>query len=144
MTGGPAYFASNIYWQSANISMFRVGLIEILSGNLSGVGFILAIGLTYLPITIAACAAVILVLALSWKVLRIDKALGVYAFAYLLALSVFGFPATFGSYPRFLGFLFPIGLPLHTRRVWLLAIAAAGLLVLDYFAWLGFLANGFI
>ncbi|HYW00298.1 MAG TPA: hypothetical protein VE862_02450 [Candidatus Acidoferrum sp.] len=144
MTGGWAYFASNIFWQSGNITVFRQSLINVLQGKMYAIGFIAAIGFKYLPITIGAVISLVVFIIICYKVLKIDRALGIFSFGYLAALLLFGFPATFGSFPRFLGVLFPIGLTLYTGRAWLLILIIIGLLVLDYFAWVAFLTDGFI
>jgi hypothetical protein len=144
MTGSWAYFASNIFWQSENITVFRQSLINILQGKMYAIEFIMAIGFKYLPITIAAVTSFVVFMILCYKVLRIDRALGFFTFGYLAALLLFGFPATFGSYPRFLGVLFPIGLVMYTEKTWLLILIVIGLIALDYLAWLAFLTDGFM
>jgi len=144
MTGRWAYFASNVFWQSENITAFRQSLINTLQGKMYAIEFIGAIGFKYLPITIAAVTSFLVFIILCYKVLKIDRALGLFSFGYLAALLLFGFPATFGSYPRFLGVLFPIGLTLYTGRTWLVILIIIGLLALDYLAWLAFLTDGFI
>jgi hypothetical protein len=144
MTGRWAYFASNIFWQSGNITVFRQSLINVLQGKMYAIGFIAAMGFKYLPITIGAVISLVVFIIICYKVLKIDHALGIFSFSYLAALLLFGFPATFGSFPRFLGVLFPIGLTLYTGRAWLLIMIIIGLLVLDYFAWVAFLTDGFI
>jgi hypothetical protein len=144
MTGKWAYFASNIFWQSENITAFRQSLINILQGKVYAIEFIMAIGFKYLPVTVAAVTSFVVFIIFCYKVLKIDRALGFFCFGYLAALLLFGFPATFGSYPRFLGVLFPIGLVMYTGRTWLLILIIIGLIALDYLAWLAFLTDGFI
>jgi len=82
MTGTWAYFASNIFWQSENITVFRQSLINILQGRMYAIEFIAAIGFKYLPITIAAVTSFVVFIILCYKVLKIDRALG---FFFLLA-----------------------------------------------------------
>ena len=144
MTGQLAYFASNIFWRSQNIVLFRESLINVLEGQIYASAFIVKIGLKYLSIALGALISFMVFVVLCYKVLKIDRALGIFCFSYAAALFAFGFPATFGSFPRFLGVLFPIGLPMYTHRLTLRVLIIVGLLVLDYFAWLAFLKDGFM
>jgi hypothetical protein len=115
-----------------------------LQGQIYASAFIVKIGLKYLPIAIGALISLMVFVILFYKVLKIDRALGVFCFSYAVALFAFGFPATFGSFPRFLGVLFPIGLPMYTHRLTLRVVIIIGLLILDYLAWLAFLKDGFM
>jgi hypothetical protein len=144
ITGTWAYFESSIFWNNENISIFRRSMIGVLQGRAGSIEFIVTIGIKYLPITIAAVASFCILALICYKSMKIDRTLGIYSVSYLAALMIFGFPATFGSFPRFLGFLFPIGLPLYTRRIWILALVVIVLLALDYLAWLAFLKDRFI
>lgn len=144
LTGTWAYYESSIFWNSKNISIFRRSLIGALQGRSGSIEFIVTIGIKYLPITIAAVASLCILAFICYKSMKIDMALGIYSISYLAALILFGFPGTFGSFPRFVGVLFPIGLSLYTRRIWILVPAVIVLLALDYLAWWAFLRDGFI
>jgi hypothetical protein len=73
---------------------------------------------------------------------EIDKALNIYILASTFILGITSGIA-YRSFPRILSFFFRIGLPLHTRKTKLLLAIVLVFLVLDYFAWLAFLTDGF-
>jgi len=81
---------------------------------------------------------------LSFRVWKIDRALAYYSLASLLVIVYFGFFPSFGSFPRYLTFIFPIGLALGTRRNWLFYGAVITFLALSLVAWWAFLTDGFI
>ena len=92
---------------------------------------------------IAGIPFLLFVLVLAHRAFRLDQGLGLYTFISMLAIFIFGFsvaPPT--SFLRFFTFLFPVGLPLYTKR-WLLIVMVSVFLVLNYLMWLGFLVGGY-
>jgi hypothetical protein len=87
--------------------------------------------------------AIVLVIGLGYKTLRLDHSLGVYVIVSVVVVSYFGIFPSIGSFPRYLGFLFPIGFTLISRRKRVTLLALTMLLILDYVAWWAFVFDGF-
>lgn len=141
-TGNIAVVAARIFWQSKNSELFRQSILGALRGDVSSISIMLGFGLRYLPIAVAASVIVLLSLFLCYKVWRLDTALALYTFSSILVIFFNFFPG-FGSFPRYLAFLFPIGLPLYSRRRWVQTIVLIMLMILSYCGWWAFLADGF-
>jgi hypothetical protein len=92
---------------------------------------------------IAAVLAILAtVLFLAWRDWKIDRALSIYIIASLIILG-WRLSVVYRSFPRILSFIFPIGLPMHTRKLNLLLALTLIFLIADYIAWLAFLTDGF-
>ena len=148
MTGDFAVIRSlHTYWPNQPLITLEAAVVESLHGNFhaaeEAMGVLLGFIFAHFLRVIMGLASIVLVALLSYKVLATDRALGVYAIGSLLVISVFGFFPSLGSFPRYLGFLFPIGLALRTRRRRLLALGLVAFIFLDYFAWWAFISDGF-
>jgi predicted neutral ceramidase superfamily lipid hydrolase len=141
-TGTIAVLAARIFWQSKNAELFRQSLLGTLHGDVNSISIMLGFGLRYLPIAVAASSTVLLALFLCYKVWKLDVALALYAISSILAVFFNFFPG-FGSFPRYLFFLFPIGLTLYVGKRWLWTILLIALIIMSYWGWWAFLADGF-
>ena len=118
------------------ILLSLVGLIE---GNLGSVTFlirnfrIIAEGLLF----------VAFIVFLGIKAFKIEPALGLYVLISTCVIIPYGFLTSPFSFPRYLTFLFPIGLPLYTRKRWLIVCLVVVFLVLNYLAWNAYLTDSF-
>jgi hypothetical protein len=136
LTGDPfaSLTARSRYWADPTAVAIEKIAIEVIRGNPWAISALTK----YLTIILVGLAFVGLMLFLSYKAWRIENALGLYCFVSTFAICYFAFiPGPF-SIPRFLSFLFPVGLPLHSGRRWLLLIVAALFLLLDYGFWVAF------
>jgi hypothetical protein len=98
----------------------------------------------YLFAGIAGLGFIALILSLSYGAWRLDRALGLYCFASTLAIICFGISTSYVSIPRFLSFLFPLGLGLNFKNRLLFVAILICFLALDYVAWLAFLTSNFL
>jgi len=143
VTGTIAFLSARIFWRSENAILFRRSILAVAEGDIASLTVLFSFAVRYFPQAIAAVASSVFVLLLVYKVWRLDRALFLYSVISILAIFYFGFIPSFGSFPRYLPFLFPVGLPLYIRRVRLLVVAVAFLICLDYLAWVAFLTDGF-
>jgi len=141
-TGTIAVLAARVFWQSNNSELFRQSVWGTLHGDVKSISIILGFGLRYLPIAIAASSTVLLILFLCYKVWKLDVGLALYTLSSILVI-FFNFFPSFGSFPRWLAFLFPIGLPLYARRRWVQVLLLIILMILSYWGWWAFLVDGF-
>ncbi len=134
-------FTAGWYWHTPTASRILENLMQLAQGDLTAIGPLLP----YAPLALTIIASLALTVFLGYLAFRIDKSLALYILVTvcIIAAVTRGNPAATRSFPRFLGFLFPIGLPLHTSRRWLLVLSVIALLVLDYISWLAFLTDGF-
>jgi len=135
--------ATAIFWNSGNVEMIRQGLSGVMHGDFSSVRLLLFVGLHHLPLVIVSVSSVILVMILCYKAWKLDAAFAVYLITSILIIIWFDFIPGFGSFPRLLFFLFPIGLPMYTKRRWLAILVIGILIILSYVGWLAFLIDGF-
>jgi hypothetical protein len=143
MTGTVAFLATRSYWISAGATTFANSVASLLTGHQEAASVLFSFALRYLPLTIAALASCLLFVVLSVRAYRVERALGLYNLVCFLAITYFNFIPGFGSFPRLLGFLFPLGLGLHARRFSIVALASALFVLLDYVAWWAFIIDGF-
>jgi Gpi18-like mannosyltransferase len=143
MTGSLAVFSARALFVSQNVLILRNGLIEFLHGRLNSLQVLLYFMWRYLPIAVAALFAILLVAFSCVKVWRMDRALCLYTCVSLLVIAYFGFFPSFGSFPRYLAFIFPIALAFDTKRNLLFYAALITFLVLSFVAWWAFLTDGF-
>ena len=142
-TGSFAVLSARTFWNSQNSIIFRNGLIELVQGRLNSLPVLLPFLWKYFPIALAALISVLLFALLLLRMWKMDRALGYYSLASLLVIVYFGFFPSFGSFPRYLAFIFPIALALSTRRNWLFYGAVTTFLALSFVAWWAFLTDGF-
>jgi len=95
----------------------------------------------YFYIAFIALILIALIPFLSYRVWKLDKALGLYSFASTLMIICFGFLTSSASFPRLLSFIFPIGLSLNFKSKFLAVATLISFLMLDYVAWLIFLTT---
>jgi hypothetical protein len=131
--------AAQSYWQSPNALSLQHNLLALLEGNLN-VWSALA---PYAPIAAVGVVSLAFTLFLTSRVVRMDRSLGLYLCTSLGAIAYFAFLAANLSLPRYLAFLFPIGLALKLKSLVPLFVALILLWILDYFAWLAFLTTTF-
>lgn len=150
MTGGLAVITSlHTYWpsDSTTLLMVQTAVYEFFHGDLPSATIAAQAVMEYLYLhllrVLMGLASIALVAFLGYRVLKIDESLGLYVVASLIVISYFGIFPSLGSFPRYLGFLFPIGLALTTKRRPLLMLTLAGFILIDYFAWWAFIADHF-
>src|SRR5208337_4339463 len=130
--------AAGEFWNTAKAQAVKLAIQQLAGGDLSSV----AVLFPYRGLILAIITILVIVVFLGWRNWKIDKALSIYLLASTAILGA-TLSVAYRSFPRILSFLFPVGLPLHTRNMKLLAILAGIFLVLDYIAWLAFLTDGF-
>lgn len=141
MTGVLAVVASHVFWIPPQLPAIQGDMLRVAMGQLDAMQGLLP----YLGTGLLALSFVLLILFLSYRVLRIDRTLALYTFASFCTIVTLGvWSISIRSFPRLLTFLFPIGLALYSKRPWLRLVVAVTLLVLDYVAWWAFIADGFI
>lgn len=150
MTGGLAVITSlHTYWpsDSTTLLMVQTAVYEFVHGDLPSATIAAHAVVEYLYLhlfrVLMGLTSIALVAFLGYRVLKIDQSLGLYVVASLIVISYFGIFPSLGSFPRYLGFLFPIGLALTTKRRPLLMLTLAGFILIDYFAWWAFIADHF-
>jgi hypothetical protein len=148
VTGSLAVMSAlHTYWPSEPLLMVQTVVFQFFHGNLRSVISAADAVIAYLYAdlfrVLIGLASIALVAFLGYKVLKIDQSLGAYVVASLIVISYFGVFQSLGSFPRYLGFLFPVGLVLGTKRRLLLLFALAILILLDYVAWWAFIADHF-
>lgn len=148
MTGTfAAMSALGVYWSSYPKLIFQTIIDRLAHGNFSGAieatrTFLGLVQLNIFRVTMGLIA-IVLVVYLGYKVLKFDRSLGIYVIVSVVAVSYFGIFPSIGSFPRYLGFLFPIGLTLQPRRRRIVLLSLIVLLILDYAAWWAFVFDGF-
>jgi Gpi18-like mannosyltransferase len=142
-TGSFAALSARTFWNSQNALILRNALIELVQGRSNSLQVVLFFLWKYFPIALAALISVLLFALLSFSVWKTDPALGYYSLVSLLIIFYFAFFPSFGSFPRYLAFIFPIALALGTKRNWLFYAALIVLLPLCLVAWWAFLTDGF-
>jgi hypothetical protein len=119
-------------------------LRESLQGHMSvAVSKLLEFAYEHVIVISVILVSLVLVLIFLLRVIKIDRALGVYAILSVGAILFFGLPTSINAFPRYFAFIFPIGLALHTRKTKVLMVTLAILAVLDYLAWYAFLTDSF-
>lgn len=143
-TGSFAVLSARTFWNSPNALVFRNALIELVRGRFDQLPVLLSFLWKYLPIALAALISVLFFALLTIRVWKMDRTLGYYSLVSFLVIAWFGFFPSFGSFPRYLAFIFPIALALGTRRNSLFYGAVVTFLALSPVAWWAFLTDGFI
>jgi len=148
VTGDFAVISSlHTYWSNQPLITLQAAVVEFLRGNFQAAkestGVLLGLMYAHFLRVIMGLVSIALVAFLGYKALAIDHALGAYVIGSLIVISVLGFFPSLGSFPRYLAFLFPIGLVVGTRRRWLLVFGIATFIFLNYFAWWAFISDGF-
>ena len=126
------------YWNTPEAQAVRLALQQLVMGNLSSVGVLLP----YRWLIVAIVAILGIALFLAWRDWKIDEALSIYLLASMMILGSMP-SAVYRSFPRILSIIFPVGLPMHTRKLNVLVALTLIFLMLDYVAWLAFLTDGF-
>lgn len=130
------------FWQTLTATRVSENITRLVQGDLTAAGMLLP----YAGLALLIVVSLGFTVVLTYLVSRIDKALALYVFTSICAIALIAglrYPVAYRSIPRFLFFLFPIGLSLQSGRRWLLTITIGVLLILDYIAWLAFLTDGF-
>jgi Gpi18-like mannosyltransferase len=135
-----APLAAQSYWQTSNSVALETNLGRLLSGNLHSISNLSP----YFKVIFGGIAFICFILLLSAKAYKYDHNLGLYSLISTGLITAFGVFPAYLSVPRFLTFLFPIGLPLHSSNRIILIVALVLLLILDYVAWYAFLTNIFV
>lgn len=139
VTGTMAFLAARQFWYSEIAEIIRINMLRLIHGDATALPTLFMYAQSHLMIGVAALVSITLFIGLCLKIMKIDRALVLYALTTVTAIVYFGFFTAMISFPRYIGFMFPIGLPLHTRRRWLLAGAAIVFAILGYIAWKDFL-----
>jgi len=142
MTGTPlaSRAALLMHWQTnplpRNILLSFAGVI---TGNLSAGNFLMANS----RIILEGSLFIAFILFLGYRAYKIDPALGLYVLIAVCVIIPYGYFTSPFSFPRYLTFLFPIGLPLYTRNRWLIVCLVGVFLILNYLAWNAYLTDSF-
>lgn len=145
------YFATGILFVN------RVALTTFWGGNVAPANILANIGdrianaalygvplsVRYTAIIVAGSLFVAFIVLLAYRAYKIEGALGLYVLFSISLIVPYGFLTSPFSFARYFAFLFPIGLPLYTRRKWLIMCAFVLFLVLDYFTWNAYLTDSF-
>ncbi|MGA2785028.1 MAG: mannosyltransferase family protein [Candidatus Bathyarchaeia archaeon] len=119
-------------------------LRESLQGHMSiAVSRLLEYAYEHVIVLTIILVSLAFVTILMLRVIKIDQALSVYTLVSFGAIFFFGLSTSVISFPRYLSFIFPIGLALHTRKTKVLLVCLVMLAVLDCLAWYAFLTDGF-
>ncbi|HMK83783.1 MAG TPA: mannosyltransferase family protein [Candidatus Bathyarchaeia archaeon] len=145
MTGTFAYLASlETYWQAEYSARIELAVQESLRGHVNvALGNLLVYAYAHVPVLIAGLVALSVIAVLSFRTLNLDTALGWYSVLSVFTIFLFGLPKAFVSFPRYLGFIFPIGLVLYGLKAKAAFACLVILAVLDYLAWYAFLTDSF-
>jgi hypothetical protein len=116
-----------------------LSLASVITGNMSAVNFLVSNS----PIIVGGSIFIAFILFLGYGAYKIDPALGLYVLISVCLIVSYGFLTSPFSFPRYLTFLFPIGLPLYTKKRWLIVCLVGVFLVLNYLAWNAYLTDSF-
>jgi hypothetical protein len=116
-----------------------LSLASLIEGNLGGVNFLISNS----RIIAEGLLFVAFIVFLGIRAFKIEPALGLYVLISTCIIIAYGFLTSPFSFPRYLTFLFPIGLPLYTRKRWLIVCLVGVFLVLNYLAWNAYLTDSF-
>jgi hypothetical protein len=133
-----ASFAAQSYWNTPIVSEIRNSIrFFLLSGDLRVLGFLQQFQL----VAVIGGLLIVPLMVLCVRVWKIDRSLGVFSGSFVVAISLVAVSSIQGliSLPRYLSFIFPVGMALKTRRKWLLSIGVAFLSILDIVGWWLFL-----
>jgi hypothetical protein len=143
MTGGLVPSIAWHFWRTENIVGVENSVTELMSGDPNGIHRLLP----YSGLIVVSLAFLVITAFLLTRVWRIDDSLFLYSFLAVAAILVTGFSSlviAFRSFPRYAAFIFPLGLTLHGRKMWVVALVIGVLLTLDYLALRAFLVGSFI
>ena len=107
--------AAQEYWNTRKARAVRLAIQKLVTGNLSSVEVLFPC--RWLIIAIIATFAIVAFVA--WRNWKIDRALSIYLVATTLILAS-TLSVAYRSFPRILSFIFPVGLPMHTKKLILL------------------------
>jgi len=130
--------AAQEYWNTPKAQAVRLAIQKLVTGNLSSVQVLFP----YRWLIVAIIATFAIVAFVAWRTWKIDRALSMYLIATTVILAS-TFSVAYRSFPRILSFIFPVGLPMHTKKLILLGALVLVFMTLDYVAWLAFLTDGF-
>lgn len=139
MTGGLIPSIAWRLWRTENVVRIENSLTELMSGNPNGIHGLLP----YSGLIVVSVSFLVVSAFLFTRVWRIDDSLFLYSSLTIATILVTGAIIAFRSFPRLAAFVFPLGLTLHSRKMWVVALAIFILLILDYFAWRAFLTDSF-
>lgn len=142
MTGAPlaSRAALLMHWQTNPLPRdILLSLAGVITGNLSAGNFLMANS----RIILEGSLFIAFILFLGYRAYKIDSVLGLYVLVAVCVIIPYGFLTSPFSFPRYLTFLFPIGLPLYTRKRWLIVCLVCVFLILNYLAWNAYLTDSF-
>lgn len=132
--------ALTTYWRiDPTSSSILEALVRIANGDLDGIHVILSNA----RIIAEGSLFVAIIILLGYRAYKIEQALGIYVLFSTCIIIIYGFLTSPFSFARYFSFLFPIGLPLYSRRKWLVACAIVLFLALEYFLWNAYLTDNF-
>src|SRR5208337_1395739 len=99
----------------------QASMLQLIRGDLGGISGLIEHGRTI----IEGLAFTAFIVFLAYKSWRIEPALGFYSLASIVGIIGFGFVTSPFSMPRYLSFIFPLGLSIYSRNRWLVISAAA-------------------
>ena len=127
------------YWIDQNALLIQTTLLKLLTGNLSALSSLSR----YARLGVEAFIYIGIIVFFAYRSSKIDRALAFYSFASIFSIIYFGFVTSYLSLPRYLSFIFPIGLSMYSRNRLLVAIVAALFLLVDLIAWRAFIVDTF-
>lgn len=145
MTGTFAvFYARETYWRSEYYARVQETIRESLQGHMDvAASKLLEYAHAHVIVLVASLASLAIVGVLAFRIIKLDKALGLYTIVSIGGVLYFGLPTSFVSFPRYLAFIFPIGLALSTRKMNFAYLSVIILALLDCLAWYAFLADSF-
>jgi len=127
------------YWIDQNALLIQSTLLKLLTGDLSALSSLSR----YARLGVEAFIYIGIIVFFVYKSIQIDRALAFYSFTSIFSIIYFGFVTSYLSLPRYLSFVFPIGLSMYSRNRLLFAIVAALFLLVDLIAWRAFIVDTF-
>ncbi|HKM51497.1 MAG TPA: mannosyltransferase family protein [Candidatus Bathyarchaeia archaeon] len=119
-------------------------LREILQGHMSiAVSKLVELAYEHVIVLSIILVSLVLVIIFLLRVIKTDRALGVYAILSVSVIFFIGLLTSIPAFPRYFAFIFPIGLALHTRKTKALLVSLTMLAVLDCLFWYAFLTDSF-
>jgi hypothetical protein len=118
----------------------QTSMLQLVTGDLRAVSGLIGYGRTI----VEGLAFTAFIVFLAYKSWRIEPALGFYSFASIVGIVGFGFVTSPFSMPRYLSFIFPLGLSIYSRNRWLAIFTAALFIFGSYLAWQAFILDHFM
>jgi hypothetical protein len=126
-------------WIDQNALVIQKALLRILTGDLSALSSLSS----YARLGVEAGIYIGIIVFFAYRSYRIDRALAFYSFASIFSIVYFGFVTSYLSLPRYLSFIFPLGLSMYSRNRLLVAIVATLFVLVDLISWRAFIVDSF-